>query len=189
VVVNWENDLGTWSNVLWFSQSDFDGDDLQWLATITKVSLVDNLVDLCAVTTLINSVEAYDMRSIDGEIKLGVYGGGTGDGTGGPLPLNNCVVSTLYTGVRGRAHRGRVYWAGFSEDALVDGIFSGTLLGQINGVCNTLRVDVLGYGWVWGVHSSQLDGVPRNPQVVTPITTTTVRSNTPGSQRRRLRRG
>jgi hypothetical protein len=38
------------------------------------------------------------------------------------------------------------------------------------------------------VHQSQVNEVTLNPQTCTPITTVSVRSGIPGSQRRRLRR-
>jgi len=185
VVVTYTNDYNAWSNIFWFTKPGFTDTDLQALADVVKASLVNHWVDNTLSTTYIQSVYAYDMRAIDGSVKLGAGGGGTGDITGEALPNNVSLVVTHYTGIRGRAFRGRTYLGGFGETQIANGEFASGLLTLANAAMAYLKTDAVGLGWTFGVHSAQLDGAQRNPQIVTPITSSSVRSLISGSQRKR----
>lgn len=178
----------SWSNSLWFSKADFEADDLQDLADMVKVTLVDHLVDLFRIGVSLSEVKAIDMRTVDGVVRYGAGGGGTGDVDSELMPVSVAMVLTLRTDKRGRAHRGRLYLSGWTEADMVDGAFIAGRLASVENAFTELQTDVAAIGWTWGVHSSRLDGVARNPQVITPITSFDVRSQLPGSQRGRVHR-
>jgi hypothetical protein len=188
VVLTWASDFGPWSNTLWFRKADFTTTDLETLALRVKKTFVDDFVDLLAVGVSLPSVQAYDMRTYDGEIRVASYSDGTGDVDDDVLPPSVCMVATLRTGKRGRAYRGRFYSAGWAELNLSDGEFGATQMGDLETALDSLRTTLAAYGWAWGVRTTQVDGVPLDPYTITDITTIEVRNGIPGSQRRRNRR-
>jgi hypothetical protein len=185
VYIQFENPKGTWGNVLWFTKPNFTLADLQALATAVKTAVVDYFVDSLVVGASCTGVTAYDMRTSDGAIVYGSYSAGTGDIAGDPMPLGDCLCVTLYTDKRGRSHRGRMYLAGYSEGSHALAGFDASAQAAAANLATHLKADTAAIGWTWGVHSDFLDGVERDPAVVTPITTPYIRDAAVASQRRR----
>lgn len=177
-----------WSNHLWARRPDFDDTDLQNLVDAVKAAFVLELIDDFTVSTSMLPFKAYDMRAIDGTVLLDTVGTVPGTGGTNEMPPNNCCVLTLYTAKRGRSHRGRLYLGPFTEEAIDNATWSASLVSEVEGLGTALKADISAEGFEWGVRSGQLDGVPRDPAIITPITSTTVRSNRMGSQRRRVDR-
>jgi len=177
-----------WQNNLWFSKTDFNQADQLALA-----NLVHNEYFAALDSALENAVNygpptCYDMRSIDGPVVIGTAPVSTGESLGELAPLSVAVVVTHYTAKRGRAHRGRTYLTGFTESVLFDGAWDAAFLLACTGLFGAMATDAAAIGWTFGVRSGQLDGVPRATAVVTPITSSVVRSAIPGNQRKRADR-
>lgn len=185
----WYNsDIGRWGNTLWFSKPGYTLSQQQALADLVKGEFVDNWVDFCALGVSLPNVYVTDMRTYDGPVVQGAGPDGTGDVDNETLPLSVCLVATLRTASRGRAYRGRMYVAGLAEPQLDEGVFDQTIQENLEDFLNGFITTISAAGWSWGVHQSQVNEVAIDPQTVTPITSVSVRSGIPGSQRRRLRR-
>lgn len=177
------------SNHLWARKVDFNEDDMLALVDAVKAAYVLRLINDLSVSTVMETFQCYDMRAIDGAVINDTAGNVPGTGGTKEMPLNCAVVLTLYTAKRGRAHRGRLYLGQFTEELMEDGVWTEPIVSEVESLGVELKADIATEGFEWGVRSGQLDGVPRDPAIITPITHTTVRSNRIGSQRRRIDRG
>lgn len=172
-------------NVLWFSQTDFDYDDMLNLANTCLTQYKSVLTGSYHDEITIGPFLCYDMRTIGGIVVPSNVATGAGTNASDPLPLGDCVVVTHRTLNRGRAYRGRSYLSGFVEGDLSDGKFTAALGAGIATMFADIRMAALTWGWTFGVRSGQLEGVPRNPAVITPIVLSEVRNLIPGTQKAR----
>jgi hypothetical protein len=186
--LSFNSDIGTWGNTLWFSKPGYTLNQQQALADLVKGEWVDHWVDYCAEGVSLAQVYVYDMRTYDGPVVQGAGPTGTGDVIAETLPLSVSLVATLRTAQRGRAYRGRLFVAGLAEPQLDEGVFDNTIQENLLDFLTAFISTIYSAGWNWCVHQSQVNEVTLNPQTCTPITTVSVRSGIPGSQRRRLRR-
>jgi hypothetical protein len=177
-----------WSNHIWARRPDFDEADMLALVNAVKAQYVSVLINEFTVSQAMETFKCYDMRSIDGAVVDDTTGRVPGTGGTMEMPPNNCCVLTLYTAKRGRAHRGRLYMGPFNEESMGDGEWIEALVDDVEEVGTRLLAEIGNVGWDWGVRSGQLDGVPRDPAIITPITSSVVRSPRMGSQRRRVDR-
>ncbi len=175
-------------NNLWFSKAGFTEADQLSLANMVLSQWFNILDNDLSEDLVYGPFVCYDMRTIDGPIVTGTDPAQGGESTADPLALSNAVCLTLRTNKRGRAHRGRVYVAGFTEAAMQDGEWTVILAGLVATLGDNLILEAQNIGWTFGVRSGQLDGVPRDPAIITPITSVEVRNRKPGIQRRRIQR-
>jgi len=173
---------------LWFSKADFDDADMQALVNEVMDTFSDEIADSLANDVVAGPFVAYDMREEDGTVVFSNIGTNAGENVNQILPLANCIVLTLRTAKRGRAYRGRSYFSGFTEAEIGETGWDSASIGIVEAFGEALITRVAGLGWAWGVHSAQLNGVPRDPQIVTPIVSVEVRNNQPGYQRLRVQR-
>ena len=178
-----------WSNTIWCRKPDFSMLEMQNLVNAMKTTFIAQILNDFSVSTELLPFRAYDMRTIDGAVLEDATGTVPCTGGTNEMPPNNACVLTLYTAKRGRAHRGRLFVGPFTEELMQDGEWTDTLVDVVEDLGDAILSTALGNGWDWGVRSGQLDGEIRDPAIITPITTTTVRSNRIGSQRRRIDRG
>lgn len=188
VVIRWSSPLGYFNNVLWFTKTNFTDTDLQNLVDAIGSYLVAGGFNFAHPDVAVEAITGYDMRSVSGSIRTTTNVGGDGNGLGEILPLKETLVVSLYTAKRGRSHRGRVYVSGFTESSMDSGLWLNSSGTAAAAMLTGIQGAASGQGWEWGVHSAILDGVPRDPQVVTPITNIQVRSQVPSSQRKRTPR-
>jgi hypothetical protein len=186
--LSFTSDIGTWGNTLWFRRENFTLAMQEDLADMVKGFWVDYWVDRLAEGVSLPLVQVYDMRTYDGPVVTGTGPDGSGDVINETLPLSLCLVATLRTALRGRAYRGRLFIAGMAEPQLDEGIWDTTIIGQLEAFLVGFQAAVVAEGWDWCIHTSQVNHVTLNPQILTPIISTSVRSNIPGHQRRRDRR-
>lgn len=187
-VVHFHNSQGGWNNILWFLKFEYSDEDLLSLAATLDAYLGSALAPYMCDDASYDYVQVYDMRSIDGAVKMVDTGADTGAVTGEMTPVQSSVVTTLRTGFRGRSARGRIYWTGFAESNFTGTAWSATLLTNIAGVLQQMKTQVEVIGWTWVVASRQEDGVPRTSILGRPVTDFVHRSGRPGSQRRRTGR-
>jgi hypothetical protein len=178
-----------WGPTMWFSKPDFNDGDLEDIANITLNAFSVVIEDYIDDTVIMGPSIAYDMRTSGGSVATSDIGTNAGESTGDPIPLHTAFVVTLYTGKRGRAHRGRNFWSGFTEVHVTNGLFSATLAADFMIGYSNLMTAASAAGWTFGVRSGQLDGELRDPAIITPITQVAYRNLIPGTQRRRTKRG
>lgn len=177
-----------YGNVLWFSKPEISYEDLEDLADVCLSAYKSSLTGSFNDDVVIGPFYAYDMRTSGGVVVQSTVATGAGTNASDPLPIATCVVATHYTANRGRAYRGRSYLGGFVEGDLINGVWQVSLANGITGMFGAIKTNAAAIGWTFGVRSGTLDGVQRAVAVVTPITTTLVRSTIPGSQRTRYGR-
>jgi hypothetical protein len=177
-------------NVLHFVNSGgvpWNSGDLVTLATQVMAAWQDNLQVLMGTAWAIVSVTATDISGPGGAQGIAnPVGPGAGGSASPLLPLQVALVATLRTGRVGRAYRGRTYLGGWTESEsdgpVVDPSIFPTVQGAIASWSGQLLAIRVG---IWGVMSTQLGGVPRPVNVITPIVAVDVRDARWDTQRRR----
>lgn len=178
--------IGT--NHFWFRKADFVSADLVTLAEeFRHFFYTNNGVKDYISQTVDWTMKLVDERSYDGEIYLR-DGSDDGEDITELYSVDDALVVTLYTGKRGRAYRGRLYFFGFCEDGLTDGVFNAAAIAALNTSIEAMKVATIGGGWTWCVRTSQIDKVPQNPCFLTPVSSYIVRSGIPAGQKRRGQR-
>lgn len=176
------------SNTLWFKKTDF---------TLVEQTALANQVDYYMATyksfmasnCSYVSTTVYDMRSEIAPIVVDTSNAGEGsDITDQIIPISDAVVLTLYTAVRGRSGRGRIFATGFSEASMQNQRWDSTIIANVEGWYEAIKDGVSAIGWTPVVVSRYTGGAPRESGVSYPVTTWEVRSSLPGSQRRRIDR-
>lgn len=176
------------TNHFWFRKLTYTSADMHTLVAVFRNLVLTNNGMKDYINQDIHwSFRAVDERSYDGEVYL-YDQGDDGEDITELYSLNDAMVLTLYTGKRGRAYRGRLYFFGWAEDALTDGVYNAaaqtallTSIGQMESAVNS-------EGWTWCVRQSQIDKVPQNPCTLTEITSTAIRTGIPATQMRRAQR-
>lgn len=174
-----------WTVILWFKKGDFDETDMVTLADFVQAKFYGALDTVLGLDVTYGPPTVYDMRSVDGAVVSGTDDPEGGEGTGNLMPPGDCCVLTLRTAKRGRSHRGRMYLAGFTETGHSGGSWGSTVYQAAEALGTAILADQAATGWTWGVRSGQIDGVERENGIITPITSTEVRSPIVCSQRRR----
>lgn len=188
-ILHWSFGNVLFTNHLWFSQSDFDASDLTALATALYVAPSGGLSSTWSLLLTLENVEAIDMRSEGAESRQIGDGSVAGVNDNNPLPLSMALVVTLRTLRRGRAYRGRLYMAGYTEASMDTGVWIQDTITKTLSYIEQLEIAAEALGWTFGVRSGQLDGVPRAAGIITPIVAREVRSPQVGHQRSRVKRG
>lgn len=189
VVMEWRYGEARYTNHLWFVRYT------PW-GTQEQLELVQGLKGVAGLSNYFTSIKdgafldfkSVDERTVDGPV---VYAGGSdipGTSVAEVLPAGTALVVTLRTAKRGRAHRGRLYMPLLTEAAWDDSGFTSGVQNDLLNLLNDMSNSATSTGWTWGVRSAQLDGVPRNPAVIEPLTGYQIRSPLAGSQRRRSKR-
>lgn len=114
---------------------------------------------------------------------IGVAGSASGD----PLPLASSVVVTLRTALAGRSYRGRVYLPGATEanNTSTGTISTAAQLAADDFITRLDAVTLQGTECVLAIRSAIADKEARDPAIVTPVTSHTVRDAVWDVQRRR----
>jgi hypothetical protein len=109
----------------------------------------------------------------------------SGTGSGAPAGAQACPVTTLYTALRGRSYRGRVFWPGL-RDVLVDSASGSSLTASGQSGFDAVTADL--QTAITGVGSGSISlGVASNLlATVTPVTGWKTRAYL-GTQRRRVK--
>jgi len=176
------------SNHFWFRKVDFESADLVALAEAFRhFFYANNGIKDYIVDDIHWSMRLVDERAYDGEVYLRDEGD-DGEDITELYSLNDALVLTMYTGHRGRAYRGRLYFFGWAEDALTEGVFNAAAQNAFYISLDAMQVAAALAGWTWGVRTSQIDKVPQIPRFITAITSTAIRSGIPGTQMRRAAR-
>jgi hypothetical protein len=177
-----------WTVTLWFQKVGFDESDMVALADSVQYAFYTAFDNKFSDALQYGPPVVYDMRTVDGTIATGTDNPEGGEASADALPLQTAAVLTLRTNKRGRAHRGRLYIAGFTEAEMADNAFSESIRTAMNNFGDALTGVVGPIGWTWGVRSGTLDGVKREEAIITPISSYEMRNLQPGSQRRRTGR-
>lgn len=178
----------SWTNTLWLSKPNFTQTDMQSLADLVGAGGIGSFVVYMAGGVQLDEVIVTDSRTQDGGFATAVSTPANGNASSDMLPLSVALVSTFNTQRRGRSYRGRNYWSGLPEEHW-DGLQVSPVVVQacidwLEGLKAAAALD----GWTLGVRSGQLNGVLRPTALIEPVTTITVRSSRPGSQRKRNQR-
>lgn len=189
IIVEWNStNQGNWTNHFWASKSSFTQGDMQTLAEEVAASLQNDAITGLAVSCGLANVRVVDEREEGAPqvIHTDASGGGA---SGAMVPISTTVCVTLRTARRGRAYRGRVYIAGFTENQIDDQTWTGAAVDQALDIVTAVQDACATTGWTFGVRSGQLNGVKRPQAIVTPVISVLSRSSLVTSQRRRNRRG
>lgn len=177
------------SNNFHFTKANFTNTDLDNLAVGVDGVMPDNYLQYITSDVTYVRTDAYDIRSLTGNVYRCSDSSAAGDLSYSVLPISVAAVVTLRTATRGRAGRGRIYVAGFSEEDILDGIWGAAVddiaLLYVNAVVGAATA----LGWTFCIRSTQLDGVQLEEAVMRPVTLIEWRNGIPGTQRRRLDRG
>jgi hypothetical protein len=172
-----------------FTKPDFTELEMQALANALDNATGDVFRLHLNTAVTYEQVQCYDIRTLNGPVVTS--NASTGDGTqvGGGSPINEAIVVTLRTNSRGRSGRGRVYLAGFNDDALTNNAWSEATRTAAMDYITDIRSRISTIGWTHVIRSVQQDGVPLTTAVTRVVTGFDVRSLVVGTQRRRLERG
>lgn len=176
------------SNHFWFKKTGFNDEDMDSLGDGLRTFVIANNGIKDYVGTAISwSFRLVDERTYDGRVLL-FDENDDGEDITELYDVQAAMILTLYTGLRGRAYRGRLYFFGWCEDGLTSGLFNAAAKTALNNSIDAFRTSVLLAQWQWCVRTSQINGVEQNPRFLTPITNWSVRSDIPGVQTRRAQR-
>jgi hypothetical protein len=173
----------------WFTLEGFNIANQIALATIVFDAVSDYLIPHISNRHRLRQVKVYDMREEEGPIAsppLDPVQGASGEQA---LPLSLSVVVTLYTGLRGRAWRGRMYIPGSTEFHMTNGRFTDMLIQAVNNMVAAIHANAQTENWTPVVAHRYVGKQPLQEGQTAPVTSFAIRSPLPGSQRRRTRRG
>lgn len=189
LVVEWGNSSIQWTNGFWFRKEGFVTADLQDAAEALNAVLVTDYLSAMMSAWYLRKVTAIDMTEQGAPSYIhtnGVNAGGTG---GDVAPITNCLVVTLRTAKRGRAYRGRLYLAGFEQDDLnAQQLNDAGVIGDVELAMQAVLADMATAGFTWVVAHRYTGSTPLETGTSEAVTSTEVRNNYLGSQRRRTRR-
>jgi len=178
----------TWTNSLCFTKPGFIPENMLVLAT----ELADAMWEAGCFSMMSNAVtlrriEVEDLREQGQPIRTATVAR-SGSFSGDMASPGLALVVTLRTALRGRSYRGRFYMSGWADEYIVNGEYQ-----QAVGVAATeffTLVDAAANPESWSlvVVSRQVDGVPREVGLGSLVTSVSVRSAKPGTQRRRINR-
>jgi hypothetical protein len=178
----------SWRNVFTFSKSGFTFSDMETLGEVADEAFSSSgLSSYLSTSVALLTATVTDLRTQGLPQAVEVIGY-AGQVTQDPVSPGLAVVVTLRTALRGRAYRGRVYLSGFVEGEMDNGAWSNAVINAADAAIESLKSLTALEGWTLSVVSRQLDGVPRLVGITTPVTTIEVRSNKPGTQRKRIAR-
>lgn len=177
-----------WVNGFWFTKTDYTVEDMGNLGQALEDAFTasDYKTDMPDEMGL-SVTNVYDMRT-DGGGWVQVIGGVNGAGQGNALSLGLACVVTLRTAKRGRSYRGRVYLSGWTEEGISLGVFSGGVTTKAKAFVDAIISGAAAEGWTLCIRSTRHNGVELETAVLTPVTSTIVRSSKPGTMRRRIDR-
>lgn len=188
LVLNFRIGLFDWSNVMHCTKTDYTEAEMQDLADDMDTYLGTELAGYLNDVTYVG-VTAYDIRTSDGPVYVANAASGTGTaGAGDTISPALAIVVTTRTAARGRSGRGRQYLSGFAEGSIEDGIWSAAAVGGAGTYIAARKAVIENAGFTWVVRSTQQDGTLLTTAVTRAITSYEVRSNAPGTQRRRIDR-
>lgn len=178
-----------WTNNLWFYKANFTSGDMEALADELHDGLMVDSLAVLGDGWFARGITIYDMASESAPKYEYTMTPEAGTQTGAEASIGGACVITFYTGNRGRSYRGRNYWTGYvEEEASPIGVDGTAVSAALVTAYLGMKLDVAAIGWTWVVVSRYANGAARQQGIYTPVTTATVRTNTFGSQRRRLRR-
>ena len=186
-VLHFDHDLGST-----MTQAKADA-----IATLVRTAFTaSQLATVIASTVTLLRVETRHMDSNTDPWWVGAGTAVPGTSVGHPLPAATAYVVTLKTGLRGRSYNGRVYLWGYTEDANdaaggITPLAAQYSLDFVNNIkSNMASAQQMDMGVVsrWTTPVSAPPGTPpteRNPPIITPVSTVTLRDSRWDVQRRR----
>jgi hypothetical protein len=187
-VVSWTKGDEEWSNVFHATKTDYTLTDQQSLAAaIDGYHLLANLSRISTAVTY-KSTNVYDLRDPGGAIVLNNTNTRIGGNGSEAHAVNLACVVTVRTATRGRSGRGRVYIGGMAENDMDQGSFNAQAAAFALNYVTGIKTAIENAGWTFVIVSRQQNDVTLNPPVARPVTSLIVRSNRPGTQRRRVDR-
>lgn len=166
----------------------FTAGDIATTIATTKSWWTANMAPLLSSSISLTNIVATALDTVNGP--QGVMAGATVPGTvaGNMAPIGACACISLYTGIRGRNYRGRVYQGGLPDTVLAPN-------GMIAAATNTSLVAAIAAlnsalgGQAPTTHlvivSTRLNKAPRLSGIYSQVTTVTARSTVFRYQRRR----
>lgn len=170
-------------NVLHFGYATTpDLNAVQTLANSLLSAWATRVVPSLASPYRLDSVRVTDLATAAG-LQFQAIDTTPATGSGNPAPPQVCAVVTLYTAIRSRRARGRIYLSPVQELGLAEdsGLLSATYTANLAAAIGLIQADMAALPQNWDLAvASQLDGVSRTvtSRVVKPMV---------GTQRRRLR--
>lgn len=186
-VLNWvSGGLIRATNHFWFAKVGFDESGMEalagafWNGWNANNGIKDYISDDVRWTARL-----VDERTYDGPVVLNDPVNIDGEDVFEIDDWTVALVLSIYTGKRGRAYRGRLYFPGFGADVKAGGIYAQAAATAALVSLDAMHTATQLIGWTWGVRTSQVDHVQVNPAIITPLTTYSFRSLIGGNQRRR----
>ncbi len=188
-VIEWGTTNIKWTNTMYFTRPGFTQADQEIFVDLVHDQF-ENLADVYLASAYnLNTVTVYDMRSEIAPVAFSGRAPYVGGISGNPGAVNIGLVVTHYTSQRGKSGRGRNYLAGFSEDDMDALIISDTILiGNINTFYLNIIPNWVLNGWTHVIASGQQGGVELAELQAYPVTSSVVRNQYYGTQRRRIPR-
>lgn len=178
-----------YTNVLHYVKENFTLEDMNDLALILWDVWQDYLMPFIAASISLTNVTITDERT-EGAPALSLSATPVpGTKTGELFPLGDAAVLTHRTTKRGRSYRGRTFISGFVESQCTGNLLtdSATITGLGTFASNIRTVPAVD-GWGLVIASKQHNNVPLTVADTEPVTSSTMRNATLGSQRKRKRR-
>jgi hypothetical protein len=147
-----------------------------------------------ATTASLSSVTVMSVHTVDQPIFQSTGAAVPGTNATTPLPIENSVVTTLRTALRGQSNRGRIYGCGYGVDQVIGGnIISASLMTDQAAWNNGFIAIFAGQSLTWVIGQparAAYTGItgtdhPARAATSVPITAAIVRDNHWDSQRRR----
>lgn len=185
VCMTWANGGRYWMNIWAFRKTDFNYTDQEALASALVAGLRTSYKNFLAESTEWTEIKVIDMRTQMGPAYVGPLTGVVGLKVSDQTALSLAVVLTFQTALRGRAFRGRMYLAGFTEDDTYQGLWQPDIVEECEAQVNAWRLAAGVIGWEHVIASEAYNGAPRAHAELTTVTYASVRNDIPGHQRRR----
>jgi len=166
--------------------------DVDALATAMGAAIGGNYEPLMSDNLLLADVTVTGLTNPVDVQSTFPFGSSPGSASGNPLPANNSLVVTLYSGFTGRSARGRVFSfpTGNSNIASTGGdLYTTGYVTAIEGFWASIVAAIAAAGWTPVILSKQIGGVPRSAGHGYAITSVVARNGVADSQRRRLPKG
>lgn len=182
----WTAGLREWSNILWFTKTNFTQTDMEVLAAALKAAFDSNAQSVISMTASLDRVEITDGRTEGAQI---VQSTGTPVGGGASadmMPISTAFVITSRTGLRGRSYRGRIYFSGMPEGSHTNDEWNEDTATRLLGFAGGLKTAGANNEWTMVVRSTQHNNQVLSTAVMTPVNTFSARSKILAHQRRRV---
>ena len=180
---------GEFANILALTNPDFDTADQLALVNLLMLNSVPTAYRLLLADSVsLLRMEITDMRTEGAPLVISTAPALDGIDDGEAVNASLCCLATLRTSKRGRSYRGRLYFGGFSETFLTEGLWTADVGAQVVAFIGLMHQYMLAEGWTHCVASEMHNHEVTSPADMVPVQQVVVRSLIPAHQRRRDRR-